>query len=114
MATITNITTGEAIAPRADIADSYWARFRGLMLRRRLSTGEGLDIRPCGSIHMMFMLFPIDAVFYDNDLRVTKVSRRVLPWVGIAFGGKGAKGVIELPTGAAATTEPGHQLEIAA
>ncbi len=114
MATITNVTTGQAIAPRAAIADSYWSRFRGLMLRRRLEDGQGLDIRPCASIHMMFMLFPIDAVFYDGDLRVTKVSRRVPPWVGVAFGGKGAKGVVELPAGAAAGVERGHQLEIAA
>ena len=53
MATITNVTTGQAIAPRAAIADSYWIRFRGLMLRRRLEDGQGLDIRPCASIHMM-------------------------------------------------------------
>ena len=80
------------------------------MLRRSLQEGEGLVLRPCGSIHMMFMLISIDAIFFDRDLRVTRVARRVRPWIGIAFGGKGAKGVIELPVGAAQGVEPGHQL----
>ncbi len=80
------------------------------MLRRQLTPGEGLVIHPCGSIHMMFMRFPIDAVFYDRDGCVTKVARNVRTWTGMAFGGRGAKGVIELPVGAAANVEQGHQL----
>ena len=60
------------------------------------------------------MFFPIDAVFYDDDLCVTKVSRHMRPWIGLAFGGRGAKGVVELPAGAAAAVEAGHQLAIAA
>ncbi|HMS58714.1 MAG TPA: DUF192 domain-containing protein [Tepidiformaceae bacterium] len=106
--------TGAVLASDLRVASSAWARFRGLMLVSKLGPGAGLDIRPCGSIHMMFMRFAIDAVFYDSDGRVTKVSRGVRPWIGIAFGGRGAKGVIELPRGAAAFVERGHQLEFAA
>lgn len=89
------------------------ARTRGLMFRAGLAEGEGIDIRPCASIHMMFMRFPIDAVFYGKDFRVTKVVRNVRPWTGIAFGGKGAHGVIELPAGAATAVEQGDLLEFA-
>jgi len=81
------------------------------MFRRALAPGEALLIKPCGSIHMMFMWFPIDAVFYDSDRRVTKVAHRVRPWIGLAFGGKGAKGVIEMAAGSATGVEPGHLLE---
>jgi len=81
------------------------------MLRRRLDEGTGLVIEPCGSIHMMFMRFPIDAVFYDRELRVTKVAHHLRPWVGIAFGGRGARGVIELPAGDVPATGPGNLLE---
>jgi hypothetical protein len=35
----------------------------------------------------------------------------VKPWIGLAFGGKGAHGVIELPAGAAANVEAGDTLE---
>jgi hypothetical protein len=81
------------------------------MLRGRLDEGTGLVIEPCGSIHMMFMRFAIDAVFYDRELRVTEVSRHLRPWTGLAFGGKGARGVVELPAGASSATEPGNVLE---
>lgn len=114
MARIVDTSAGRVVAFAAATADNPWTRFRGLMLHAPLAEGEALDIRPCGSIHMMFMRFAIDAVFYDAEGRVTKVARGVRPWVGIAFGGRGAKGVIELPRGAAEFVEPGHQLEFAA
>jgi len=87
------------------------SRTRGLMFRKALAAGEGIDIRPCGSIHMMFMRFPIDAVFYDADRRVTKVASNIRPWLGMAFGGRGAKGVIELAAGSANALQPGDLLE---
>ncbi|MFN0147616.1 MAG: DUF192 domain-containing protein [Dehalococcoidia bacterium] len=114
MIAIYDTTANRALAHRAHSATSAWARFRGLMLRRGLAQGEALDIRPCPSIHMMFMLFSIDAVFYDDSLVVTKVARRVPPWIGIAFGGKGARGVVELPAGAADGVAPGDQLKFVA
>ena len=111
MATLRDVTTGETIADQLEYARSVVSRTRGLMMRGELRPGTGLLIHPCGSIHMMFMRFPIDAVFYDKEQRVTKVARGVRRWTGMAFGGKGAKGVVELPVGAAANIEAGHQLE---
>ena len=108
---VRNASTGVAIGDQVRFAGSAWKRTRGLMFAKHLKAGEGLVIRPCGSIHMMGMRFAIDAVFYDVEGRVTKVARGVRPWIGLAFGGRGAKGVIELPVGAAAGTERGHQLE---
>lgn len=113
MANVLNVTTGATVATDLRVASNLWTRFRGLMLRGHLAPGEALDLRGDASIHMFFMRFPIDAVFYDSDLRVTKVSRALPPWRGIAFG-KGAKGVIEMAAGAAQAVEPGHQLAIAA
>jgi uncharacterized membrane protein (UPF0127 family) len=98
------------VASPLEYATNAWTRFRGLMLRRELSAGAGLLIRPCGSIHMMFMRFPIDAVFLDGSGRVTKVAHGVRPWVGMAYGGRGAKAVIELPVGGAARVQAGDQL----
>lgn len=107
---IHNETTGHTLATAAREATNPWTRFRGLMLRGGLAPGDALVIRPCSSIHMMFMRFPIDAVFFNVDGAVTKVARRVPTWRGMAFGGRGTKGVIELPAGAAADVEPGHRL----
>lgn len=60
---------------------------------------------------MAFMRFPIDAVFFDSDLRVTRVARGVRPWIGFAFGGRNAAGVLEVAAGAARDTDSGHILE---
>ena len=111
MVAVRDTATGRELATNAAMATNPWTRFRGLMLRGALPPGGGLVIRPCGSIHMMFMRFSIDAVFFDREHRVTKVAGGVRPWVGFALGGKEAWGVVELPRGAAEGTEPGHVLE---
>lgn len=113
MSRAVDAATGRTLVQDLEHATSWWGRFRGLMLRGALESGAGLRIEPCSSIHMMFMRFPIDAVFYGKDFRVTKVVRNVRPWTGIAFGGKGAHGVIELPAGAATAVEQGDLLEFA-
>jgi uncharacterized membrane protein (UPF0127 family) len=81
------------------------------MLAGRLGPGEGLDIRPCSSIHMMFMRQRIDAVFYDREFRVTRVKHNLATWYGVAFAPRKTWGVLELPPGAAAGIEPGDELE---
>jgi uncharacterized membrane protein (UPF0127 family) len=80
------------------------------MFRRSIGEGEALVIDPCSSIHMMWMLMPIDAVFYNRDGVVTRVARGVKPWIGFAAGGKGARSVIEMRVGDAEGVEPGHRL----
>jgi uncharacterized membrane protein (UPF0127 family) len=110
MIEIRNVTTGAIVAENASLAESFGAKFRGWMLRGRPASGEALVIQPCSSIHMMFMRFAIDAAFFDRELRVTRVHRHVRPWVGLAFGGRGSHGVIELADGAALSLKPGDQL----
>jgi hypothetical protein len=53
---------------------------RGLLGRRGLESGEGLLIKPTGSVHTFFMRFPIDVVFLSRDGEVLKVSRAVPAW----------------------------------
>jgi uncharacterized membrane protein (UPF0127 family) len=112
MPRLRNVTTDEVLVDHLEHADSWWTRFRGLMLRRSLPGGYGLLIQPCSSIHMMWMLFPIDAIWLDEDLQVTKVSPRVPPWVGMARGARGTRMVVELGASRAHAVEVGHQLAI--
>jgi uncharacterized membrane protein (UPF0127 family) len=107
---ITVRETGRVLAEVADPARSMWTRFKGLMLRGSLAEGQGLVIEPCSSIHMMFMRFAIDAVFYDREGRITKVAGNLRPWLGLAFGGRGSRGVVELPAGAARDVAKGQTL----
>ena len=50
------------VTRRVSIARSFWGRFRGLMGRASLADDEGVYLAS-NSIHMLFMRFPIDALF---------------------------------------------------
>lgn len=106
---VTHEPSGRVLGDRIALADGYFARLVGLMFRRRPGPGEGLLIRPCSSIHMMFMGFAIDAVFLAEDGRVLKVARGLRPWIGLASA-RGAREVLELPAGAAEGVQPGDRL----
>ncbi|CAN5792721.1 DUF192 domain-containing protein [soil metagenome] len=91
------------VASRVALATSFWARFRGLMGRPSLSDGEGLYLATA-SIHMLFMRFPIDALFLaptdEEGLRRVVALRQGLPaWRGLVLPVRGAEGVVELPAG---------------
>jgi len=103
---------GEIVCERCSVADNPLTRLRGLLGRRGLESGEGLLLRPAGSIHMFFMRFPIDAVFLSRDGEVLKVSADVRPWRTAAA--RGAKVVIELPAGEAERRgiQAGTRLEV--
>ena len=91
---------GDAVCERCAVADTFWTRFRGLMGRRQLPSGEGMLFRPGGSVHMFFMRIPLDVVFCDSDLRVVGVAANLRPWR--VAGRRGAKLTLELAAGEAA------------
>ena len=100
---------GTVLCARCAVASNPWTRLRGLLGRSALDADEGLLIRPTNSIHMMFMRFPIDAVFVDRELRVLDV-RTVAPWRFAAK--RGSKAVLELAAGAGAGLRVGEQLAL--
>jgi hypothetical protein len=100
---------GTVLCARCAIADRPWTRMRGLLGRKGLEPGEGILLRPAGSIHMLFMRFALDAVFVDRELRVLGVET-VRPWRFAAR--RGAKAVFELPAGAAAGLQAGERLSL--
>lgn len=104
-----NQTSGTVIAPQTSVADGMWSRFRGLMLQKPLGDGEALLIKPCSSVHMFFMRFPLDIVFFGKDGAVVKVVAGLQPW-RMALGGKGAWSALELAAGAAASISVGDQV----
>ena len=86
---------------------------RGLLGRRELPNGEGILLRPAGSVHTFFMRFPIDVVFLDRDLRIVSIAEEVRPWK--MRGARGAKAVLELASGECARRgiRVGEQLALA-
>ena len=77
------------------------------MGRPSLDPGAGLWLPDSNGIHMMFMRFPIDAVFVGPTRRgarpaaraVVSVHRGLRAWTGLVPLVRGAHGVLELPVG---------------
>jgi uncharacterized membrane protein (UPF0127 family) len=91
---------GNVVCEHCLLAETMFARLRGLLGRSGLSSGEGMLLRPAASIHTAFMRFPIDAVFLDRENRVVKVAAELAPWRAAAC--RGSRTVLELPAGEAA------------
>ena len=90
---------GTIVAEPLEIASNFITSGLGLMGRAGLPENGGLLIHGCNGIHMMFMRFPIDAVFVDKRGRVLKTYERLLPWIGLVPLVWGADKVAELPVG---------------
>jgi len=105
-----NITRGTVLASAVESADGPWAKFMGLMGRTSLPDGAALWLPDSNGIHMMFMRFPIDAVFVgrtdgeDGARRVVSVHPALPAWRGLVPLVRGAHGVLELPVGMIAAT----------
>ena len=104
---------GGVVCERCTLAATPLARMRGLLGRRSLPRGEGVLLRPAGSVHTAFMRFAIDVVFVDRDLVVRCVVSDLPPWR--TAGARRARAALELAAGEAARRgiEPGDRLELA-
>jgi hypothetical protein len=110
---VVNVTRGAILAERAEVAASLWRRARGLLGRRALPVGAGLVLEPCAWVHTIGMAFPIDVVHLDADGRVLRVVADLRPWRLGPFV-RGARVVVELPAGTAASTGtcPGDLIQL--
>ena len=104
-----NATREAVLGASLEVAESFGGRLMGLMGRAALPPRGGMWLRPGSSIHMLFMRFPIDAVFLahagaEGGRRVVAVHPSLRPWLGVVWWARGADGVLELPAGTAAAT----------
>ena len=104
--TARNQSRSTVLATRLETAGGAWGRLMGLMGRASLDESGGLWLSGTNGIHMMFMRFPIDAVFLgrpDPALGgaqvVMSVHRGLRAWTGLVPLVRGAHGVLELPVG---------------
>ena len=108
-----NITTGEVIADKVRIARDFKSRSIGLLNRTSLGDGEALLIRPCPSVHTLFMKFHIDVLFLSKEGKIVKIVHSLKPWrlSGCLLS---CLMVLELPPGkiAKTTIKLGNSIEI--
>ncbi len=116
-----NVTRDAVLAARIEVAGSLWAKFMGLMGRPSLESDTGMWLPDSNGIHMMFMRFPIDAIFVghrdaDGVCQVVSVHRGLRAWFGLVPLVLGAHGVLELPIGTIdrTGTQTGDSLRLSA
>jgi uncharacterized membrane protein (UPF0127 family) len=115
-----NLTRGTTLATDVEVAGGLWAKFMGLMGRPSLPDGAALWLPESNGIHMMFMRFPIDAVFVGGSdaagaRPVVAIHASLAAWRGLVPLVRGAHGVLELPIGmvAASGTTVGDRISLA-
>ncbi|KUO78864.1 MAG: hypothetical protein APF81_18305 [Desulfosporosinus sp. BRH_c37] len=107
-----NRRTGQVVGKWVWKADSFWARFRGLLGRSSLAPGEGLWLKPCQQIHMLGMKFTLSVWFIDQSGQVCGLIDDLQPWK-ISPRIRNAVSIIEFPAGWGKTTDTqlGDELE---
>jgi uncharacterized membrane protein (UPF0127 family) len=95
------------------VADTSFARLKGLIGRLRLRSSEGLWVVPSSGVHTFGVLFPLDLIYLDDRCRVMKVIE-YFPTFRIAPLKIKAASVLELPphTIYSSQTQPGDLLVI--
>lgn len=105
---------GATLTANAEIADTFFRRFMGLMFRKAIADDYALHITPCNQIHMLNMRFAIDVVYLNDAGKVVRVDKNVPPGK-ICKTVRNAKSVIEFNASAASRfgISEGDVLEIA-
>src|SRR6266852_63065 len=75
-----NITRKSFLGLQVCRADTPFARLRGLLGRKRLSSNEGLWMVPSQGVHTIGLMFPTDIVYLDADLTVIHMIEHVPPF----------------------------------
>ncbi|OAQ52592.1 hypothetical protein HTG_13285 [Natrinema mahii] len=102
----------EVLATTVEVADSLLSRARGLMFRRSIPDDYALafpfESAETRDLHMLFVRFPIDAVWVVDD--VVQRVERLRPWRSVARAE--ADLILELPAGRGAAIDPGDRLRL--
>ena len=107
-----NKTKSSVVASKVRMATTFLARLKGLLGTDCLNDGEALYLKPCNSIHMFGMKYPIDAVFLNDKLIVVALVKEIQPGE-YSKRYKEASACLELPAGTVERfeIEEGDQLE---
>ncbi|MFA5411595.1 MAG: DUF192 domain-containing protein [Candidatus Omnitrophota bacterium] len=95
---IFNQSKNTVLAEAVIIADRLFPRMKGLLGKKELKPNEAIVLKPCNSIHTLFMRFPIDVLFIDKHNKAIEVISNLKPYrlTRIYFN---ARFAIELPSG---------------
>lgn len=105
--------TGQLLAERVVLANTFFTRLRGLIGRRRLAPAEALWLRPCNGVHTWWMHYAIDVIFLDRELRIVKLVENLRPF-RLTAPHRAARSVLEMSAHTISRTrlQVGDKLEI--
>jgi hypothetical protein len=108
---VTNVARGTVVGETIEVAASATQKVKGLLGRECLEDGQGLLFKGAGSLHTLFMRFPIDVIYADKYGKVLKIARAVRPFKLVAAPFR-CYYALELPAGAilASGTQIGDML----
>ena len=112
-----NATRKKGLVKRVRFADSFLAKAKGLMFERKerfdyaLVFPFGSETRLGASIHMLFVFFPITAVYLDSKKQVVDIAV-LKPFTPNYTPRKPAAFLIEMPVERAAGIKLGDKLEL--
>jgi len=114
---LVNKTNGKVLASKVEFADTFWRRFRGLMMEQNFWRGQALLFKLAKpgkySIHMFFVRFPIDLLYLNSNFSVIEACSALGPW-RIHRPKVKANYIVELPAGTISLTHTklGHKLAL--
>ncbi len=94
----TSTSGAELLLDQLETAESFWARGRGLLGRKKLEMDQALWIKPCNNIHTFFMKFKIDCIFLDRRMEIQKIVTHISAFRFVGPYWKSSS-VIEAPAG---------------
>ena len=108
---VTNVARGTVLGETIEVAANATQKVKGLLDRECLEDGQGLLFKGAGSLHTLFMRFPIDVIYTDKHGKVVKLARAVRPFKLVAAPLR-CHYALELPAGAilASKTQVGDHL----
>jgi len=100
-----NKTKGNRVISRVKFAEGFLGKFKGLMLEKRQNFDYALvfdfegEKKTGASIHMMFVFFPIDAVYLNKEKKVVDIAMSLKPFAINYTPRKKSAFLLELPEG---------------
>ncbi len=90
--------------------NTFFTRMKGLMFSTPLSPKEGVLLsfptERVIDIHMLFVFFPLDVLWFSGSGKIVKIERHVRPFATYIKGTR-AQSVLEVPAGAAKNLKVG-------
>ena len=101
----------KVISDKIKLCNSFFSRFKGLMISRKLKDNECLILKNASAIHMLFVFQSIDVVWLNENKIVIDKRENVRSFNFLVKPKVKADYVLELPLGKAKLFKLGNKID---